>query len=269
MTASHARAHVFHGCVSIRFEAGIADVRLARPGRRNALDNAMFAGLAEACAEVSASDARVVVLSGEGEVFCAGLDRSMFADIHDRKPLTGVVGNLVPRSHGDCNLAQHVALGWRDLSIPVIAAIHGAALGGGLQLALGADLRIVSPDAKLALLEMRWGLVPDMAAFVLLPECVRDDVMRELIYTAREVSGEEAVGIGLATRVSADPFALAMSIAAGIAASSPSAIRSAKRLAAIKGGDRSHILLAESNEQDELIGGADQLDILASLTAGA
>jgi enoyl-CoA hydratase/carnithine racemase len=120
--------------------------------------------------------------------------------------------------------------GWTEMPVPVIAAVHGHALGGGIQLALGADIRIVAPDAKLSVLEIRWGLVPDMTGTQALVNLVGLDVAKELTFTGRTVSGEEAVALGLCTRLSDDPRAEALALAAEIAQKSPDAIRGAKRL---------------------------------------
>lgn len=240
----------------------IANVRLSRPERMNALDDAMFAALAEVIDAIASSDARVAVLSGEGPSFCAGLDRGMFTQMLAGEPIIGIPDDLAERTHGDCNLPQHIVMGWRRLSIPVIAALHGVALGGGLQLALGADVRITAPDARLGFLEIRWGLVPDMGAFALLPNLVRDDLIRELVFSGREVSGDEAVAIGLATRVAADPFKAAMTLAGEIAGHSPAAIRAAKRLAGSMGESEETVLHLESVEQKRLVGGPDQRAVL-------
>jgi enoyl-CoA hydratase/carnithine racemase len=160
---------------------------------------------------------------------------------------------------------QNAAWGWRSLPVPVIAAIHGIAFGGGLQIALGADIRIVAPDAKLAVMEARWGLVPDMAGIALLRGLVRDDVARELTYTARQFSGTEAVDLGLATRVADDPHGAAMALAAQIAARSPRAIRGAKRLFGLsRDGDADALLLAESREQEQLLTGPDLPETIAA-----
>jgi enoyl-CoA hydratase/carnithine racemase len=123
-----------------------------------------------------------------------------------------------------------VAYGWRELPVPVIAAVHGACLGGGLQIALGADVRIAAPDAQLSVMEIVHGLIPDMSITQTLPRLVRDDVARELVYTGRKVGAEEALELGLVTRIADDPRAAAHELAATIAERSPAAIRSAKRL---------------------------------------
>ncbi len=173
--------------VTIEVADGIADVTLNRPDKLNALDRAMFTALSEASTGLAKrDDVRVVVLSGGGRAFCAGLDLAAMAG----DPSFGL---LDERSYGIANVFQNAAWGWRSLPVPVIAAIHGVAFGGGLQIALGADIRIVAPDAKLAVMEARWGLVPDMAGIALLRGLVRDDVARELTYTARQFSGTEAV----------------------------------------------------------------------------
>jgi enoyl-CoA hydratase/carnithine racemase len=172
---------------------------------------------------------------------------------------------LNDRAYGIANVFQNAAWGWRSLPVPVIVAIHGVAFGGGLQIALGADIRIVTPDAKLAVMEARWGLVPDMAGIALLRGLVRDDVARELTYTARQFSGTEAVALGIATRVADEPYSAAMELAGEIAARSPRAVRSAKRLFGLSqdaGADA--LLVAESGEQEELLTGPDLPETIAA-----
>lgn len=228
---------------------GVARVTLSRPDKLNALDLAMFEAIIAAAAELAGrDDVRCVVLSGEGRGFCAGLDLSMFSvAAQGDVPLTA-------RSHGRANFYQQAAIAWRDLPVPVIAAVHGPCFGGGLQIAAGADIRIVAPDARLAVMEMKWGIVPDMGGFALWRGIVREDVLRELTYTAREVSGVEAQALGLATHVDADPLGRALALAAEIAGKDPAAIRAAKRLFA-RAADMSsdQILIAESEEQQALL----------------
>lgn len=238
---------------------GVAEVALARADKMNALDPGMFAAITAAIAQVRA-DARVraVVLHGEGRAFCAGLDKSSLQGIADPQGAAGV-GDLVPRTHGLANAWQQVAWGWRELPVPVIAAVQGVAFGGGLQIALGADVRCVHPEAKLSVMEIRWGLVPDMAGCVLLAELVRPDVARELTFTGRVVTGAEAVQLGLATRLSQDPLADARAMAAQIAAGNPDAVRAAKRLFNTASPvDAARVLVAEAFEQQRLIGSVNQ-----------
>ncbi|AEG51575.1 Enoyl-CoA hydratase/isomerase [Sphingobium chlorophenolicum L-1] len=250
-----ADVRTFSDRVTLRLDKGVADVRLARPEQLNALDGAMFDALAEAIAAIPASGAHAVVLSGEGRGFCSGLDKAMFAQMQAGERPAGIPADLAERTHGDANLPQHVATGWRSLDVPVIAAVHGVAFGGGLQIALGADIRIVAPDARLGLFEMRWGLVPDMGAMALLPALMRDDDLRDILYTGREFDGQEAREMGIATRLSPDPLAAALDMAGAIARSSPAAMRAAKRLANLGSGSIAAILKAESEEQQKLIGG--------------
>jgi enoyl-CoA hydratase/carnithine racemase len=246
--------------VSVSVADAIADVRLNRPDKLNALDSDMFGALSEASAALAKrDDVRVVVLSGNGRAFCAGLDLGAMAG---SDPSFGVLND---RAYGIANVFQNAAWGWRSLPVPVIVAIHGVAFGGGLQIALGADIRIVAPDAKLAVMEARWGLVPDMAGIALLRGLVRDDVARELTYTARQFSGAEAVTLGIATRVADDPRLAAMELAGQIAARSPRAVRSAKRLFGLSqdaGADA--LLLAESREQEQLLAGPDLPETIAA-----
>lgn len=217
--------------IHVSRHGGVADVRLNRPEKMNALDPAMFAALTRTTQELAADPSlRCVVLSGEGRSFCAGLDFSGFQGMtdSDRDHSADVEPDL-PEGR-ITHRGQQAVYGWTELPVPVIAAVHGHALGGGIQLALGADIRIVAPDAKLSVLEIRWGLIPDMTGTQALVNLVGLDVAKELTFTGRTVSGEEAVALGLCTRVSDDPHGDAMALAAEIAAKSPDAIRAAKRL---------------------------------------
>jgi enoyl-CoA hydratase/carnithine racemase len=206
----------------------VAEVRLQRPDKRNGLDLPMFEAII-AAGEAVARDktVRAVVLSGEGKSFCAGLDWASFLSMGD-----AAAPALLARdeARSPANVAQRVGWIWAECPVPVIAAVQGAAYGGGLQLALGADIRLVAPDAQLSVMEIRYGLVPDMGASKTLLAVVRPDVAKELTFTGRVVGAEEAVRLGLATRVDADPRAAALELAKAIAAQSPEAIRASKRL---------------------------------------
>ncbi len=240
---------------------GVAQVRLVRADKMNALDPDMFAALIDAGRALhDLKGLRAVVLAGEGRSFCAGLDLTSMANTarHDRVPLT-------ERTHGNANHAQQVALQWRKLPVPVIAAVHGVCFGGGLQIASGADIRVIDPTARLAVMEMKWGLVPDMAGYALWKGLVRDDVLRELTYTNREFSGAEAKELGFATYVDPNPVARATAIAAEIANRNPHAQRAAKRLfnRYLEDGTDA-ILMAESVEQQALIGSKNQIEAVMS-----
>lgn len=251
--------------VSIEYKDHIAHVTLTRGDKMNALDSDMVKAIIAAGQEVAVSDARVVVLAGEGKSFCAGLDLMSFAQMGQVDPKTW----LMQRSFEDANEMQEVAMVWRRVPVPVIAALQGAIYGGGLQLALGADIRIAAPDAKLSVMEMKWGIVPDMGGMVLLPRLLRSDVLRRLTYTAEVVGAEQAQEWGLVTELASDPLARAQELAAQIANQSPSGIRAAKRLIErAEAEDRKAVLLAESEEQVNLIGKADQMEVIAAQMGG-
>lgn len=244
--------------VSIAIEGnGVAQVKLDRADKLNALDGEMFARLIEAGQDLHArKGVRAVVISGQGRGFCAGLDMAALGG----GPLPGEA-DLNARTHGDSNIFQQVAMQWRKLPVPVIAAVHGVCFGGGLQIASGADIRVIAPDARLSIMELKWGIVPDMGGFALWRGTVRDDVLRDLVYTNREFSGEEAQALGFATHVDADPLARAMAIAEQIAARNPHAIRAAKRLAnGMHDRPTERILLEESLEQHALMRSKNQME---------
>jgi enoyl-CoA hydratase/carnithine racemase len=238
--------------VRITVSAGVADVRLNRPDKMNALDDAMFQGILEAGARLKEDrHVRAVVLSGEGRAFCAGLDFSSFGEMAGdsagkdegerasgegrgssgtREGGDRAARGLLSRTGSPTNRAQSAAWVWQEIPVPVIAAVHGVAYGGGLQIALGADIRIVAPDARLSVMEIKWGLVPDMAGTQTLRHLLRLDVAKELAFTGRVVSGAEAAALGLATQVSATPLEAALEMAREIASKSPDAVRASKRL---------------------------------------
>ena len=242
-------------------EGGVAQVRMIRADKMNALDPAMFEALIEAGHVLhNQKGLRAVVLAGEGRAFCAGLDMQSMADTarHDRVPLT-------ERTHGNANRAQQVAMLWRKLPVPVVAAVHGVCFGGGLQIASGADIRVVDPATRMAVMEMKWGLVPDMGGYALWRGMVRDDYLRELTYTNREFTGDEALALGFATIVDANPVARASAIAAEIANRNPQAQRAAKRLfASYLHASEDEILMEESLEQQQLIGSKNQVEAVMS-----
>ena len=237
----------------------IADVRLIRGDKMNAIDPAMFEGIGAAIdALAGRRDVRCVVLSGEGRAFCAGLDMASMAaggsGLSSRE--RNAQGSILP---------QHVTWGWRNLPMPVIAAVHGVAFGGGFQIMSGADIRIAAPATRFAIRETHWGLVPDMAGFAVWRTLVRDDVLRELIYTAREFVAEEAVAHGFVTRLADDPYAAAHELARAIAGRSPHAIRGAKRLLNLAhDADPRAILVAETDEQMKVIGQPNMMEAVAA-----
>jgi enoyl-CoA hydratase/carnithine racemase len=248
--------------VSVSISEGVADVRLVRADKMNALDAAMFEALVSTCDRLNREKGlRAVVLSGEGRAFCAGLDMDRFAAMNDNGG-NGIAGaenrDLAARTHGLANFPQAAVWGWRQLPVPVIAAVQGVAFGGGFQLALGADMRFLAPDARMSIMEIKWGLVPDMAGTPILASLVRDDILRELTFTGRIFSAQEALSYGLATRICDDPRGAALEMALEIAGKSPDAIRAAKRLLNKLTVDPGPALLAESVEQIKLMGAPNQ-----------
>lgn len=222
--------------VTIEIDGGVADVKLNRPEKMNAFDSAMFRALVEAGESLKADPSvRAVVLSGAGRGFCSGLDFGSFQQMadaprDDAPDDLGDLGDLGRRDDRITNLGQQAVYVWTEMPAATIAAVHGPAVGAGIQLALGCDLRIVAPDAKLSVLEIRWGLVPDMTGTQMLPRLVGLDVAKELAFTGRMVSGTEAKEIGLATRVADDPHAAALELAHEIAGKNPYAIKGVKAL---------------------------------------
>ena len=234
---SSAETKSYNDRVKVSIEGGIADVRLDRADKRNALDPAMFDAIARAGKDlVSNKEIRAVVLSGSGASFCAGLDFASFQSManggssnSDTKSNSGEnAGAMQPGAI--THLAQQICWVWQEVPVPVIAAIQGHALGGGMQLALGADIRIAHPDTQFAMREVHWGLIPDMTGTLMLSRLVRDDVAKDLVFSARVISGTEAHQLGVVTRLTDSPLEVAMQIASEIAQRSPDAVRGAKAL---------------------------------------
>ena len=223
--------------VTLAVADGIADVRLNRPDKRNALDPEMFAALVSTGEALkSRDDVRVVVLSGEGASFCAGLDLAsmgaLAGDTNDQSSdqPTGDRPSIMGTGGRITHLAQQSAWAWQEVPMPVIAALHGHALGGGIQIAMGADIRIAHPATKFSVRETFWGLIPDMTGTLTITRHVRPDIAKELVFTARIFDGTEARSLGLVTSLSEHPFTAAMSLAREICAVSPDAVRGAKEL---------------------------------------
>jgi len=249
--------------VVVTIESGCAHVELAREDKRNGMDLAMFESLVAMGERLRADrSVRAVVLSGRGKAFCAGLDWGAFLAMGGEAS-----AKLLDRSTGSpANLAQRACWIWQELDVPVIAAIRGVAFGGGLQLALAADLRYVAPDAQLSVMEIRYGLVPDMTATKTLAALVRPDVARELVWTGRTVGADEAVTIGLATRRDDDPIAAALATAREIAKRSPHAIRAAKKLMRETAPiDARAAFLLETELQLGLLGSPNQMEAVAAV----
>ena len=258
--------------VTIEVVDGVADVRMNRADKRNALDNAMFTSLAAAGEYLKTqSEIRAVVLSGDGASFCAGLDFGSFQAMAEGPKTDSGVKNESGMNAGAMSegrithLAQQVCWVWQEVPVPVIAAVHGHALGGGMQIALGADIRYVHPDTQLSVREVHWGLIPDMTGTLMLSRLVRPDIAKELVFTAKVISGKEGYEIGLATHLSENPHADAMVIAREIAGRSPDAVRGAKKLLNLQANDGAAQQFAHEREViGRLIGQANQVEAVMS-----
>jgi enoyl-CoA hydratase/carnithine racemase len=253
--------------VTIAIEDGVADVRMNRADKRNALDNAMFTSLAAAGDYLKTlPELRAVVLSGDGASFCAGLDFGSFQAMAQGSSGQGGSVNAGAMADGRItHLAQQVCWVWQEVPVPVIAAVHGHALGGGMQIALGADIRIVHPDTQLSVREVHWGLIPDMTGTLMLSRLVRPDIVKDLVFSARVFSGAEGFELGVVTRLSKTPQAEAMDLAQEIAGRSPDAVRGAKKLINLMANDgAAQQFAAEREVIGKLIGGPNQVEAVMS-----
>lgn len=255
--------------LQIDIQDHIAHVRLNRPDSHNAIDGAIMNGLLEFARQMmDPGTVRVIVLSGNGKSFCAGLDMGSFAEMSSgalSSDSDNVAQAMQDISPGGANRAQQVGWLWQEVPVPVIAAMQGAALGGGLNLALGADIRIVHPAAKFGFVEINWGLLPDMSASQSLRRLVGLDRMKELVLTGRKFSGEQALQYGLATQLSETPLQDALAMARTIAERNPDAVRAAKQvlnnsaLVDVAAG-----LAEEASATRQLLGSPNQLEAITA-----
>jgi enoyl-CoA hydratase/carnithine racemase len=243
--------------VQLSIDNHVATVRMSRPEKRNALDADMFDSLIRMGKRIIADrSVRAVVLHGEGKAFCAGLDFGSFMGSPD------LMQKLLSREDESlANMAQRAGWVWQEVQVPVIAAVHGVAFGGGLQIALGADIRYATADAQFSVMEIKWGLIPDMSITQTLLELVPLDVAKELTFTGRIVPGTEAATLGLVTKISEDPLADALQTAKLIATKSPHAIRAGKALLRdAPGMSRADALKLETALQVTLLGSPNQME---------
>ncbi|GKY98807.1 hypothetical protein MPSEU_000836800 [Mayamaea pseudoterrestris] len=246
----------------------IAHVQLNRPDKRNALDLSMFHAIRDAANALKTESLqnkklRAVILSGKGKAFCTGLDIGSMMNLNVMQTSKEL---LQKPNDAVANLAQDVAYIWRDLPVPVICSLHGMCFGGGMQIALGADMRYASPDCKLAIMEAKWGLIPDMTATVTLRELVRIDIAKELTMTGRILSAQEAMEYGLVTRVVDDPLQEAQNMAELIVQQSADAVAATKRMYQrtwVSATER-ECLKAETVEQTKLMASWNQMVKAAS-----
>ncbi len=246
--------------VEITREGGLAIVALNRPEKKNAWTLEMFDALSAASASLArAPGLRAVILTGAGGCFSAGLDLSMFAEFAAR--LEAIREEMRTPDEGGANRFQRPVVGWQRLRVPVIAAIEGVALGAGMQLALAADFRIAHPEARLSVMEGKWGLIPDMGITRTLPRLVRADQARDLLMSARMLSAQEALDLGLVSRIDPDPMGAARDLAAGLMARPPEMLAAAKQLVEEAWcADAAASLALEARLQAELMGSPNQME---------
>ncbi len=252
--------------LQIDIDSHVAEVVLNRPEKHNAVDMALFDELAAAADGLAAdTSVRAVVLTGAGDNFCAGIDVSIFSDPGDAiSP-----ASMAPQKGSDANRFQRAAFAWREIPVPVVCAIRGVAFGAGAQIALGADLRYAAPDAKLSIMEIHWGLIPDLAISVTSSGLLREDWLRELAYTGRVVGADEALSLGLVTAIHDDPASAARDTARAIAGRSPDAIRAMKKLFNERHDlDAGRSLALEARLQSGIMGGPNQLEQVRAKTEG-
>jgi len=252
--------------LQITIDGYVAEVLLNRPEKHNAVDMAMFDELGRIATRLAAeTSVRAVVLSGAGENFCAGIDTGIFGEADAAIDSA----SMAPQEGTIANRFQRAAYALRELPIPVVCAIRGVAFGAGAQIALGADLRYATADAKLSIMEIRWGLIPDLAISVTARRLLRDDQLRELAYTGRIVDGAEACRLGLVTAIHDDPLGAARETARQIAAHSPDAIRAMKRLFDNSQDlDAAASLALEARLQAAVIGRPNQMEAVRANLAG-
>lgn len=259
---------LLHERIQLSIAEHVAEVRMLRPDHHNGLDWAMIDGLLEAQRRLAQhlqaqpGEIRALVLAGEGESFCAGLDMADIMSQPQRLP------TLLKAADDGINPVQRLALGWRELGVPVLAALQGHVYGGGLQIALGADIRIAHPKARLALLEIDWGIMPDMGISVT-ADGMRPDVIREMAWSGRRVAADEAVTLGLVSRLADNPQQATREAARAIAARSPRAVAAFTELMQQSPDLSTRERLAlEARLQSGLLGSAEQQEAVAARLQG-
>lgn len=247
--------------ITVTINNHVADVRLNRADKMNALNLAMFKAINELGKQLSTNrDIRAVVLSGEGKAFCAGLDLANFTD-------PDFIANPFGegRSGYYPNFYQSPAFIWKAIPVPVICALQGVAFGGGLQIALGADIRIAHPQTQLSIMEIKWGLIPDMSASQTLRDLVRLDVAKELTFSGRVVGADEALAVGLITAIDEQPREAALAMASEIASRNPDAISYSKYLLDNSWhGEQQQGLQTEERLQARLLKSSNQIEAVTA-----
>ncbi len=253
--------------VTLSVDNHIAEVKLNRPEKYNALNPAMIEAIIDTGRALRENeDVRAVILSGEGAGFCAGLDMEAFQGMRSASAGETSDSIFLPVDGSHANMPQYTAYVWKEMPVPVIAALDGVAYGGGLQIALGADIRIASPTSRLSVMEIKWGLIPDMSFTQTIRDILPLDVAKELMFTGRVISADEALKLGLVTRIADDPHAQARLLAEEIASKNPDAVRAAKALVELAWhSDVAEGLALEEKLQFELIGSPNQREAVRAV----
>jgi len=212
--------------VLIDIKNEIAFVTLNRPNKHNALNMAMFTAIDNATKRLRKDKSiRAVIVNGEGVDFCTGLDvKSVMSSGANAAKL------LFKWLPGQSNLAQRVSSAWRKVPVPVIMVLHGRVWGGGLQIALGGDFRIASPNTSFSIMEAKWGLIPDMGGTLAFKEQMPVDQAKLFAMTGQEISSDLALSYQLITETSEDPMSRALELANNFKRQSPDALAGVKRL---------------------------------------
>ncbi|MEL7537423.1 MAG: crotonase/enoyl-CoA hydratase family protein [Pseudomonadota bacterium] len=248
--------------VTLTVQDHVATLTLSRPDKMNALDAAMFEGIIAAVDSIRTdTSVRAVVLAGAGESFCSGLDVASFA----ADGTGALLERMQPAEGSDANFYQQPALGLYRLPVPVIAALQGVVFGGGLQIAMGADIRLAAPGTRLSIMEVKWGIVPDMGMTVTARNVVPADWLKRLALTGDIVTAEAAIDYGLITEVAEDPLAEAQRIAAAVVGRSPDAVTATKGLFnRALGVDAAVALRDEAETQLTVLGKENQMEAVAA-----
>lgn len=249
-----------HGTVTLTIKNRLAHVQLQRPEKLNSLTKETFEDLVEIGQRLRSNESvACVVITGAGQAFCAGLDLKEFKTIQGGEESSAVV--LGERLGAARALGQQSVHIWSLLEVPVIAGVHGVAMGGGLQLAIGADVTVVAPDTKMSMMEINWGIIPDLSGTQVLPRRVGASRAKLLTFTGEVFSGRHAGEIGVADEVHDDPVGRALELGRHIANKSRPALVWAKKLIDMAGNvELSEGFDSEQRALAELVGAPEQLD---------
>ncbi|MEM9437039.1 MAG: crotonase/enoyl-CoA hydratase family protein [Pseudomonadota bacterium] len=241
---------------------GIATVTLNRPEKKNAMSIELLSLVRETCESLREQKGlRAVILTGAGGVFSAGIDITMMGSMASN--VDDLKARMAQTDESGANEFQSPNTCWASLPVPVIAAIDGICFGAGMQLALGADFRIAHPTTRMSIMEAKWGLIPDMGITQSLPKLMGADQAKMLMMTGRELTGEEALAVGLVTETTETPLARALELAETFVLKNPDALAASKKLVDetwSSGGKEA--LLLEASLQSPLMGSPNNIEMI-------